>query len=75
MTHIAQSVRSNLLLDPSVHSFIKIQSRNRGMTKGQIVSLAVKALKREELKKDIKSFYANSEAKKEDQSLAEELFV
>lgn len=75
MVAVANSIRSNLLLDVSVHDFIKTQSRNRGVTKGQLVGLAIKALKRTELKKQIKGFYANIDAKREDMEMAEESFI
>lgn len=68
-------IRSNIFLPKEVDQFIKSEAKQQKTTKGNIIALAVKALKKQKLKKQMDTYYADPKNQAYEKELSEESLI
>ena len=71
-TDSKKQTRSNIFIPKEIDDFIKKEAKRLRLTRGEVISLAVRALEKQRLKEEMELYYGNPENRKFEQQMAEE---
>ena len=64
-------IRSNIFLPEEIDQFIKSEAKHQKTTKGNIIIMAIKALKKQQLKSQMEVYYADPQNQAKEKTLSE----